>query len=168
MKKKIALTDEFWMARALDLARRGVGLAHPNPIVGAVIVKSGRLVGEGFHVYERRDHAEIVALRQAGKLDQVKMLLLTNCTFDGIIYDVGRVMEECLAIKPDLVFLWDEAWFAFARFHPVYRPRTAMRAAAYPAEDPNTVPTAESVTGPFLYLLSERGRGIDGQFIDAQ
>jgi len=39
------------------------------------------------------------------------------------------VMEECLAIKPDLVFLWDEAWFAFARFHPVYRPRTAMRAA---------------------------------------
>src|SRR6202789_3762083 len=48
------------------------------------------------------------------------------------------------------------------------RMRTAMRAAAYPAEDPNTVPTAESVTGPFLYLLSERGRGIDGQFIDAQ
>jgi len=34
-------------------------------------------------------------------------------------------MEECLAIKPDLVFLWDEAWFAFARFHPVYRTRTA-------------------------------------------
>jgi NAD(P)-dependent dehydrogenase (short-subunit alcohol dehydrogenase family) len=48
------------------------------------------------------------------------------------------------------------------------RMRTAMRAAAYPAENPNSVPTAESVTGPFLYLLSERGRGIDGQFIDAQ
>jgi NAD(P)-dependent dehydrogenase (short-subunit alcohol dehydrogenase family) len=48
------------------------------------------------------------------------------------------------------------------------RMRTAMRAAAYPAEDPNTVPTPKSVTGPFLYLLSERGRGIDGQFIDAQ
>jgi arginine decarboxylase len=72
---------------------------------------------------------QLLALRKAGKLDQIKMLLLTNCTFDGIIYDVGRVMEECLAIKPDLVFLWDEAWFAFARFHPVYRPRTAMRAA---------------------------------------
>ena len=62
-------------------------------------------------------------------LDQVKMLLLTNCTVDGIVYDVGRVMVECLAIMPDLIFLWDEAWFAFARFHPVYRPRTAMRAA---------------------------------------
>lgn len=48
------------------------------------------------------------------------------------------------------------------------RMRTAMRAAAYPAEDPNTVPTAESVSGPFLYLLSLHGRGIDGQFIEAQ
>jgi NAD(P)-dependent dehydrogenase (short-subunit alcohol dehydrogenase family) len=48
------------------------------------------------------------------------------------------------------------------------RMRTAMRAAAYPAEDPNTVPTPQSVSGPFLYLLSALGRGIDGQFIDAQ
>jgi NAD(P)-dependent dehydrogenase (short-subunit alcohol dehydrogenase family) len=48
------------------------------------------------------------------------------------------------------------------------RMRTAMRAAAYPAEDPNTVPTAESVSGAFLYLLSSSGRGIDGRFIDAQ
>ena len=77
---------------------------------------------------------QLLALRRAGKLDRVKMLLLTNCTFDGIVYDVRRVMEECLAIKPDLVFLWDEAWFAFARFHPVYRPRTAMRAARTLAE----------------------------------
>jgi arginine decarboxylase len=38
-------------------------------------------------------------------------------------------MEECLAIKPDLVFLWDEAWFAFARFTPTYRQRTAMHTA---------------------------------------
>jgi len=43
-------------------------------------------------------------------------------------------MQECLAIKPDLIFLWDEAWFAFARFHPIYRPRTAMRAARTLAE----------------------------------
>jgi hypothetical protein len=57
------------------------------------------------------------------------MIMLTNCTFDGIVYDVERVIEECLAIKPDLIFLWDEAWFAFARFHPVYRSRTAMACA---------------------------------------
>ncbi len=73
---------------------------------------------------------KLLALRRAGKLDRVKLISLTNCTFDGIVYDPIRVMEECLAIKPDLVFLWDEAWFAFARFHPVYRNRTAMHSAA--------------------------------------
>ncbi|MGL4291846.1 MAG: aminotransferase class I/II-fold pyridoxal phosphate-dependent enzyme [Phreatobacter sp.] len=72
----------------------------------------------------------LLAYRRAGHLDSVKMVLLTNCTFDGIVYDVERVMEECLAIKPDLIFLWDEAWFAFARFHPTYRRRTGMSAAA--------------------------------------
>ena len=71
----------------------------------------------------------LLMYRRAGQLDQVKMLLLTNCTFDGIVYNVERVMEECLAIKPDLVFLWDEAWFAFAGFTPTYRKRTAMATA---------------------------------------
>ena len=72
---------------------------------------------------------QLLELKAAGKLDRVRMLLLTNCTFDGIVYYVERFMEECLAIKPDLVFLWDEAWFAFARFTPTYRQRTAMNAA---------------------------------------
>jgi arginine decarboxylase len=71
----------------------------------------------------------LLKFRKDGRLHKVKMLLLTNCTFDGIVYDVQRVMEECLAIKPDLVFLWDEAWFAFAAFNPVYRSRTAMYSA---------------------------------------
>jgi arginine decarboxylase len=72
---------------------------------------------------------KLLQLKAAGKLDRVRMLLLTNCTFDGIVYNVERVMEECLAIKPDLIFLWDEAWFAFARFGPTYRQRTGMNAA---------------------------------------
>ncbi|MGC3940202.1 aminotransferase class I/II-fold pyridoxal phosphate-dependent enzyme [Roseobacter sp. EG26] len=72
---------------------------------------------------------QLLKLKAEGKLDRVRMLLLTNCTFDGLVYNVERVMEECLAIKPDLVFLWDEAWFAFARFNPTYRQRTAMAAA---------------------------------------
>ena len=71
----------------------------------------------------------LLQYRDAGILHRVKMLLLTNCTFDGIVYNVERVMEECLAIKPDLVFLWDEAWFAFASFTPTYRQRTAMSTA---------------------------------------
>ncbi len=71
----------------------------------------------------------LLRLKAAGQLDRVKMLLLTNCTFDGLVYHVERVMEEVLAIKPDMIFLWDEAWFGFARFTPTYRQRTAMETA---------------------------------------
>ena len=72
----------------------------------------------------------LLDLKTEGKLDRARLLVLTNCTFDGHIYNVERVMEECLAIKPDLIFLWDEAWFGFARWSPFYRRRTAMGAAA--------------------------------------
>jgi arginine decarboxylase len=68
--------------------------------------------------------------RADGRLERVKMLDLTNCTFDGHIYNTRRVMEECLAIKPDLIFLWDEAWFGFARFSPFLRRRTGLGAAS--------------------------------------
>jgi len=71
----------------------------------------------------------LLDFRKAGTLNRVRLVLLTNCTFDGIVYDVERVMMECLAIKPDLVFLWDEAWFAFACCHPIYRQRTGMASA---------------------------------------
>ncbi len=70
--------------------------------------------------------AKLLRLKEAGRLDNVKMLLLTNCTFDGIVYNVERIMEEVLAIKPDMVFLWDEAWFAFAGFAYNYKQRTGM------------------------------------------
>jgi len=77
----------------------------------------------------REIRRSLLDLKKAGKLDRVKMVILTNCTFDGIVYDPQRVMQECLAIKPDLIFLWDEAWFGFARFSPTYRRRTAMESA---------------------------------------
>src|SRR6202171_2104207 len=54
------------MQHALALARKGIGLASPNPMVGCVTVREGQIVGEGFHQYEWRDHAEIVALKSAG------------------------------------------------------------------------------------------------------
>ena len=55
------------MEHALTLARKGVGLASPNTHVGCVIVRDAQIVGEGFHQYEWRDHAEIVALKSAGE-----------------------------------------------------------------------------------------------------
>jgi diaminohydroxyphosphoribosylaminopyrimidine deaminase/5-amino-6-(5-phosphoribosylamino)uracil reductase len=59
--------DIRFMEHALELARKGVGLASPNPAVGCVIVRDGQIVGEGLHRYELRDHAEIVALKSAGE-----------------------------------------------------------------------------------------------------
>jgi len=59
--------DLQFMQQAIALAREGVGLASPNPTVGCVLVREGRIVGRGFHQYELRDHAEIVALKQAGE-----------------------------------------------------------------------------------------------------
>jgi len=72
----------------------------------------------------------LLDLKAEGRLDRARLLVLTNSTFDVHIYNPERVMEECLAIKPDLIFLWDEAWFGFARWSPFYRRRTAMGAAA--------------------------------------
>ena len=83
---------------------------------------------------------KLLQLKAAGRLDKVKMLLLTNCTFDGLVYNVERVMETVLAIKPDMIFLWDEAWFAFAGFTYTYKQRTGMFVASklhdkYKSED---------------------------------
>src|SRR5262249_50788674 len=58
--------DERWMRHALALARRGLGETNPNPVVGCVIVKGGRVVGEGWHRRAGGPHAEIHALGQAG------------------------------------------------------------------------------------------------------
>lgn len=55
------------MRRALTLARRGLGQTSPNPMVGAVVVKAGRIVGEGFHRRAGEAHAEVIALKEAGK-----------------------------------------------------------------------------------------------------
>ncbi|HEX5764343.1 MAG TPA: hypothetical protein VFY27_02160, partial [Woeseiaceae bacterium] len=88
----------------------------------------------------------LLDLKDEGRLDRVKKVDLTNCTFDGHIYNTRRVMEECLAIKPDLVFLWDEAWFGFACFSPFLRSRTAMGAAAEIGSwmrDPKSIETFE-------------------------
>src|SRR4030088_675703 len=55
------------MQRAMSLARKATGLASPNPLVGCVLVREGQIVGEGFHQYDWRDHAEVVAIKSAGE-----------------------------------------------------------------------------------------------------
>ena len=85
------------------------------------------------------------------------MVTLTNCTFDGHVYNTRRVMEECLAIKPDLIFLWDEAWFGFARWSPFLRPRTGLGAAAA-LEEWRTTPEALSA---WEAQVAELGEDLD-------
>lgn len=58
--------DERWMRRALELAARGTGETNPNPLVGCVVVRGGRVMGEGFHARAGEPHAEVHALERAG------------------------------------------------------------------------------------------------------
>jgi diaminohydroxyphosphoribosylaminopyrimidine deaminase/5-amino-6-(5-phosphoribosylamino)uracil reductase len=62
-----AVLDAHYMARALELARKGLYTTHPNPRVGCVIVRDGQIVGEGWHVRTGEPHAEVHALRAAGE-----------------------------------------------------------------------------------------------------
>jgi arginine decarboxylase len=112
---------------------------HKSHHYGLVLAGSQPLYVEAFPMVEysmygavplRTIKQALLTLKAEGKLEKARMVDLTNCTFDGHMYNCRRVMEECLAIKPDLIFLWDEAWFGFARFSPFHRIRTAMGAAA--------------------------------------
>ena len=77
--------DEYWMRRALRLAEKGRGRTSPNPMVGAILVKDGNVVGEGYHMKAGEAHAEIVALQQAGEEAKGAILYLNlePCTHYG-------------------------------------------------------------------------------------
>jgi diaminohydroxyphosphoribosylaminopyrimidine deaminase/5-amino-6-(5-phosphoribosylamino)uracil reductase len=78
------MNSEF-MREALDLARRGRALASPNPMVGAVLVREGEVVGRGFHTYAGVEHAETIALAQAGERARGATLFLNlePCSHQG-------------------------------------------------------------------------------------
>lgn len=84
------------MQHALAMARKGTGLASPNPMVGCVIVREGEIVGEGFHQHEWRDHAEIVALKSAGEKARGATMYITlePCNHTG---RTGPCTEAILA-----------------------------------------------------------------------
>lgn len=67
-------TDLEFMARALQLAERGRFTTDPNPRVGCVLVKSGRIIGEGFHERAGQAHAEINALKMRAKIQMARRL----------------------------------------------------------------------------------------------
>jgi diaminohydroxyphosphoribosylaminopyrimidine deaminase / 5-amino-6-(5-phosphoribosylamino)uracil reductase len=77
--------DELFMARALELAARGEGAVEPNPMVGCVLVRDGRIVGEGWHQEFGGPHAEINAIKQAGPLTtgSTAFVTLEPCCHQG-------------------------------------------------------------------------------------
>ena len=79
------MSDDTFMRRALALAERGRGLTSPNPVVGAVVVRDGVVVGEGAHLRAGGSHAEIEALRQAGERARGGTLYVTlePCAHEG-------------------------------------------------------------------------------------
>jgi len=91
--------DERHLRHALELATAAVGLASPNPTVGCVLVSaSGEIVGEGAHYYDALDHAEIVALKQAGDRDRnaTAYVTLEPCTTHG---RTGPCAEALIAAR---------------------------------------------------------------------
>lgn len=103
--------DERFMRRALELARHAEGRTAPNPAVGAVIVRNGVIVGEGFHPGAGEPHAEIFALRQAGEAAQGATLYVTlepcchsgrtgPCTSTVISAGIVRVVAGCRDPNP--------------------------------------------------------------------
>lgn len=79
------VADHEFMARAIELARRGWNTTHPNPRVGCVIVKDGEIVGEGFHARAGEAHAEVRALKMAGEnaRDATAYVTLEPCSHHG-------------------------------------------------------------------------------------
>jgi len=81
----LSSADVHWMREALLLAEETIGLASPNPVVGCVLVRGEQAVGRGAHIYDRLDHAEIVALKQAGEEARgaVAYVTLEPCSHTG-------------------------------------------------------------------------------------
>ena len=101
---KTGSEHEQWMALSLELARRGEGRTRPNPPVGAVVIRSGRVVGRGFHPRAGEPHAEVFALRDAGEAARGGELYVTlePCSHQG---RTGPCTEAVLAAGVTKVFI---------------------------------------------------------------
>ena len=104
------MTHRHHLERALELAERGRGTTHPNPLVGAVLVREGEVVGEGWHERAGEPHAEVLALEAAGEHARGSTLYVTlePCAHQGrtgpcadavVAAGVARVL--CAAGDPD-------------------------------------------------------------------
>ena len=105
--------DNYYMKRAISLSRRGAGMVSPNPLVGALIVKKGRVIGEGYHRRPGGGHAEVLAIEEAGKKASGATLYVTlepcchfgrtpPCTDRIIASGIQRVVAPMEDPNPDV------------------------------------------------------------------
>ena len=95
--KKQLVIDEKFMRRALRLAKKGAGCVSPNPLVGAVIVKNGRIIGEGWHQRCGENHAEINAIQSATEAIAGSTLYVTlePCSHQGRTPPCAAALVAC-------------------------------------------------------------------------
>ncbi|MEE9117388.1 MAG: bifunctional diaminohydroxyphosphoribosylaminopyrimidine deaminase/5-amino-6-(5-phosphoribosylamino)uracil reductase RibD, partial [Calditrichia bacterium] len=79
----ISSSDNDFMQIAVDLAKKGAGHVSPNPLVGALIVKDGSIIGEGFHAKFGGNHAEVNAIGDNSVADSIMYVTLEPCNHHG-------------------------------------------------------------------------------------
>ncbi len=105
------MNDEYYMAKAIELAKKGAGFVNPNPMVGAVIVKDGRIIGEGYHEKYGQLHAERNALKNCSESPEGATIYVTlepcchygktpPCTEAIIENKIARVVVGALDVNP--------------------------------------------------------------------
>lgn len=165
------MTDDLrFMQRALALAEHGAGQVAPNPLVGAVIVRDGRIVGEGWHARYGQDHAEVMALREAGVAAHGATMYVTlePCNHQGQTPPCTRALIEA-----------NVARVVYAVADP--NPRAAggadtLRAHGIVVEDGVAERAARDMNATFLFARVHTQRpfvtvkvavSIDGAIVDA-
>jgi diaminohydroxyphosphoribosylaminopyrimidine deaminase / 5-amino-6-(5-phosphoribosylamino)uracil reductase len=130
-------SDERWMRRALELARRGEPRVSPNPMVGCVIVRGGKIIAEGYHHAYGKDHAEVDALKKAGGRARGATMIvnLEPCAHWGktppcMIAVVGAGIRNVVAAMQDPNPKVAGKGFAFLRRHGVRVAKGILEAEA--------------------------------------
>jgi diaminohydroxyphosphoribosylaminopyrimidine deaminase/5-amino-6-(5-phosphoribosylamino)uracil reductase len=151
--------DEFWIRRALELAERGRGWVEPNPLVGAMLVKDGRVIGEGWHERFGQPHAEVNALARAGEQARGATLYVTlepcchfgktpPCTDAIVAAGIARVVAALEDPFPQVAG----------------RGAQLLRAGGIPIEFGPGAEAARLQNAPYLTLLSKQRPYVHGKW----
>lgn len=145
-------TNHAFLTEALGLARQGLGQTSPNPAVGAVVVRNGEVVGRGFHTWAGQDHAETIALKEAGEASRGATIYVTlePCAHEG---RTGPCAEALIAAGIARVVA------AMEDPNPLVRGQgfAKLRAAGVEVEiDPSFTQAAMKLNEPFVHFMRTR------------